>query len=573
MSMIGGRGGRSDDWASPHLRARARAAERLDGPIDPLEATWLDEHLAACTECSAAAADYLAQHRDLRSLRDRVPAPPRDLWARTAASIEREARHRALTTSGRSRGSLLAPYALLAGALVVAVVIGSLTSSQWIPGPVTTAPPVSVASASAPVVAANPTPLAVSPRDVPYMRAEDGTWNLTNLRVEAVCPESDPSCATTEPRETRDIGPLSSPEAVYGSSDGGLIVVGSGEEGSSVVVLAPTKSAAPTETPMPTFSASTSANPTASPTLDASVAPSTTPTDTTSGSPSVAVSPGALGDGLEIARNIEVIDRTAAYAPDGSAFAFTAVPADGSHGPDIYVWRVGSTEAVPVTTDHRSVFGSWSGDTIVGSTVVADDSRDEPTAFVLAGDGDERTLRPESGLAWRPAVDPSGRLAVYWAGALEADGERWATRNGRLVIGRWTDDGDTTGGALPTPLTRNQAEERDESTIAPGPIADWDARWDESGTRLAVWIADDDDPMTGRLSLYVVDPFSGEIDLASPPLGDEPALAGFSIADGRLAWASPAGNAGKANTVKILAWTDAGFGKVETTTGDVLLIR
>ena len=95
----------------------------------------------------------------------------------------------------------------------------------------------------------------------------------------------------------------------------------------------------------------------------------------------------------------------------------------------------------------------------------------------------------------------------------------------------------------------------------------------EAGRRLAIWIADDDDPTVGRLSLYVVDPFNGEIDLANPPLRDEPARAGFSIADGRLAWASPTGNGGKASTVRILAWTDAGFGKVETTKGDVLLIR
>src|SRR5699024_1724282 len=121
------------------------------------------------------------------------------------------------------------------------------------------------------------------------------------------------------------------------------------------------------------------------------------------------------------------IDGTAAYAADGSAFAFTAVPVDGSHGPDIYVWRVGSTEAVPVTTDHRSVFGSWAGETIVGSTVAAEGSRDKPAAFVLPAAGEVRLFRPETGLVWRPTVDPSGRLAVYWAGAVEPDGDRWAT--------------------------------------------------------------------------------------------------------------------------------------------------
>ena len=84
---------------------------------------------------------------------------------------------------------------------------------------------------------------------------------------------------------------------------------------------------------------------------------------------------------------------------------------------------------------------------------------------------------------------------------------------------------------------------------------------------------DADDPTVGTLSLYVVDPFDGRIDLANPPLEDKPALAGFSIADGRLAWAAPAGNSGKTNHVKILAWTNEGFGQVESVAGDFLLVR
>jgi anti-sigma factor RsiW len=573
--MLGGRGGRPDDWTSPHQRAQSRAAERLAGPIDPVEAAWLDDHLESCSDCAAAAMEYVAQRRELRAMRDHAPVPPRDLWARTAASIEREARHRALTGGGRSRGGLLAPYALLAGALVVAVVIGSLTSSRQIPGTATTAPASQGVGPSAPLVATDPTPIAVAPRDVGYVVSQvDGGWEVGNVRVHEVCPESDDACATTEPGETRDIGPLSSPEAVYGSVDGQLIVVGSGEDGSSIVVLAPDESPAPTETSSEAPTATASVILSASPSFDASSAPSVPPSiapPSTSVEPST--SPRADGS-IEIARDIEVIDTTAAYAPDGSAFAFTAAPVDGSHGPDIYLWRAGDREAVPITTDHRSVFGSWSGGMIVGSTVTADGTLNEPAAFVLAGGTTDPVLRPETGLVWRPAVDPNGELAVYWAGTLEPDGDRWVTESGRLVIGRWNGASDTTGGgALPTPLTGNQASERSETTIARGPLGDWDARWDKTGTRLAVWIADEDDPSVGRLSLYVVDPFSGDIDLDDPPLSDEPAAAGFSIADGRLAWAVPSGTSAKADRVKILAWTDAGFGEVETATGDVLLVR
>ncbi len=86
-------------------------------------------------------------------------------------------------------------------------------------------------------------------------------------------------------------------------------------------------------------------------------------------------------------------------------------------------------------------------------------------------------------------------------------------------------------------------------------------------------MADADDPRVGTLSLYVVDPFDGRIDLANPQLEDERALAGFSIADGRLAWAAPAGSSDKAKHVKVLAWTNEGFGQVESAEGDFLLVR
>jgi hypothetical protein len=272
-----------------------------------------------------------------------------------------------------------------------------------------------------------------------------------------------------------------------------------------------------------------------------------------------------------------VVDTTAAYAPNGSAFAFTARPSDGSHGPDIYLWTVGDAKARPITTDHRSVFGSWVGDMVVGSAVVtsADGLTSTPAAFVLATDGQGAVALPQAGLAWRPAVDPTGGAAVYWTGTLEpTDGDLgWRTVAGRLVVGRWSAGTDASDDAAATPLAGDQAVERAETTIAEGPLADWDARWDETGTRLAVWVADAEDPTVGTLSLYVVDPFDGRIDLTGPPLEDERALAGFSIADGRLAWAAPAGSSGKAKHVKILAWTNEGFGQVESAEGDFLLVR
>jgi hypothetical protein len=184
---------------------------------------------------------------------------------------------------------------------------------------------------------------------------------------------------------------------------------------------------------------------------------------------------------------------------------------------------------------------------------------------------------------------------VYWSGLLESspEGIGWTAREGRLVVGRWDDISSTAApsasadpaspdtSASPSaevpataPPVADQPQARSETTIASGPLLDWDARWDETGTRLAVWIADRGNPTTGRLSLYVVDPFDGRIDLAKPPLVDEPALAGFSIAKGHLAWAAPPAAGSTESSVLVLAWTGDDFGQVEgAPSGDVVLVR
>jgi hypothetical protein len=579
MSVLGGRGGRSDDWSTQHDRARARLSERLDGPLDPEESGWLDEHLASCDDCAVTATEYAAQRLELRALRDRMPVPPRDLWARTATSIENEARHRALQAGGGPRRATLAPYALLAGAVAVAVVVGTLTSSQFPPGTTTATPPASNQVAVATDAASPlPTPLAVARKEVEYFsRGDDGQYELNTAQISEVCPAEAGSCTTTEPNEVVSIGPLSSPETVFGSGDAPLVVLGDSANGSSVFAIAkPDKTVGPVATPSlrpsappatPSQTSDTGPTPSASPPVESTPPASSEP-------PTQAPTPAGT---VEIARGLEVVETTAAYAPDGSAFAFTARPSNGSHGPDIYLWTVGEAEARPITTDHRSVFGSWEGDRIIGSTVVTSDDglTNDPAAFAIASDGQMVVSLPQTGLAWRPVVDPTGRAAIYWTGALEptADGTGWRTVAGRLVVGRWNAGSDPSGAPLATPLTGDQSVELAETTIANGPLTDWDARWDETGTRLAVWVADADDSAVGLLSLYVVDPIDGRIDLANPPLPNEPALAGFSIADGRLAWAAPAGNSGKAKHVKILAWTNRGFGQVESEDGDFLLVR
>ena len=616
----GGRGGRSDDWATPHERALAGASERLDGPLPADEATWLETHLADCEACRAAATDFAAQRLELRGLRDRAPQPPRDLWARTAAAIEREAGFRAHQPRSRSIRTLLIPLAALGGTVAVAVVVGTLTSSRLVPGDATPPPSEvdvrsSTPDAASPPLVPGPTPLAVDNERVAWLAIEtDGTVSMNVATVDEVCPPSAAACRDAAEYQARALSLATTPSTVFGSTDGQrLIVVSDGsatDPGGSLVVV-PVSTGAPTATPSPSPSPTPSptTEPTSSPTDEASPTPSVTPSDATA-TPSPSVSPSVSSDpsgAIEIARDVEVVDLTAAYSPGGSEFAFTARPSDGSAGPDIYVWRVGESAAAAVTTDHRSVFGSWSEDLVVGSTAVTDEAGvTTPSAFVLDPATGELRLLVEAGPAWRPVVDPTGWNAVYWRGTLAptADGLGWTAADGALVVGTWPALADEEGepssapsgepvagasqrpGASPSGRPRPSAgsdpsgspdPSAGPTVLADGPVGEWDARWDADGTHLAVWIADPEDPTVGRLSLYVVDPFDGTIDLTDPLLADAPAQPGFSISDGRLVWVEPdAGGdtgASKDGRILILAWNEEGSGTISSASGEVIVVR
>ena len=159
-----------------------------------------------------------------------------------------------------------------------------------------------------------------------------------------------------------------------------------------------------------------------------------------------------------------------------------------------------------------------------------------PRTFIL--DLDARSQRlAHDGAMWRPSVGPGRRTAIWWDGTVKRsdDGMFWVPDTGRLVLGEWPD---AAGGA---------------QVLADGPISDWDARWDDSGTMLAVWIAGDGEHRAGRLSLYSIDPDTGRADLSAPKLDAAPAYAGYSLKPGRLAWSAPKDSGD--TTVEVLAWS------------------
>jgi hypothetical protein len=321
-----------------------------------------------------------------------------------------------------------------------------------------------------------------------------------------------------------------------------------------------TPSTAATVEPSP--SADTTATPTPTPTPSATPEPTPTPTPTSTASPVATVEP-SIAVTLAIVSNVKVVGESAAFSPDGAWFAFTARPSDGSVGPDIYVWHVGDDLARPMTSDHVSVFASWIGGLVVGSRpAAAGPGEVEARSFLLdPATGKESDL---SSPAWRPIVDPAGDRAVTWVGTVKvgSDGLTSIPATGSLVLRGFSKD--------------KGPEPSDAATtvVADGPISEFDARWDETGTWLAVWIADPTDATIGRLTLLHLDPATGQLERPHGAPQDVTALPGFSIEDKRLAWATPPGQGGDGSRVQIVAWTNDAVGAVESNPlNDVVVVH
>ena len=640
---------RPDRGSSAHERARISAARRMDEELPPDESAWLDRHLAECDPCRAIADAYVAQRLELQAWRDTPPVPPRDLWARTAAAIEASARSSARATSGNRRPPLLhrlrpspIPLGAISGVMVVVVVVGaSLLSSRTFQSVVQpTGTQGAVVSPASKSEEPGRTPIALPvTADVSWAVTEDGKLEIFSSRVDEVCATSEaPDCAPIEGGQAATVTlPETELDSVILSPEESELVLfeaATSETGGSVLVVpAPTPPgqtpAPPTATP--SFPTTDPPTPSVPPTVPQTgrIDPSSA-TGTASPTPTGSVDPNAP---LAIATNVVIVGEAASYSADGVWFAFSARPADGSQGPDIYVWRPGWPSAVPVTHDHQSIFSSWVDGRILASRALieSDDATPSAAPDASASPTLEATQTPTPSLApgesavpsvppmahpqaflldpatgqetilegidaWLPSVDPTRRLVVYWDGTLrldEATGE-WQPDEGSLVLAPWPTvpepaaqpsgspsvdasglplDPTATPIATPTfsllspPITGSGSPpprlEEPIAVLASGPLTNWDARWDETGTHLAVWIEDSLDRSLGRLTLHVIDPETSELVEQDEPI-IELALPGFAIGNGRLVWATPGGEDGEGTKVAVVAWTDDAIGSVET---------
>jgi hypothetical protein len=454
------------------------------------------------------------------------------------------------------------PLAPVAGLLVVAVAVGAglLNGVNVLPGPGT--PPGGTTAAAA-------TPIPMTAGDVQVLaRGADGALELRIKRIDEVCPVGEDACGASSGRSDStalaDIGDFENLGAVLSPGSDQLVLLERGGGASGVLVVPVRKVTDPTpapETPRPAATVPPEATPTpvsspeppgasGEPSPEATVEPSPEATPEVTPEPSVAVT--AAPDGtLEIARDVILVGGVAGYSPDGSRFAFTARPADGSAGPDVYLWRTEDAEARRVTDDHASLFAGWSGRRMLVSRIV---DGEPATVLLNPASGDEEAVPKAT--AWRPSVSPDGRTATWWDGGVASsdDGLTWRPVDGRLVLGAWPE-----GGGEP-------------QTLATGRLTDWDVNWDADGTVMGLWTTEGGPGEPGRLSLYAVDPETGMAVLDQPLLEPTPAFDGFSLRNGRLAWNAP-GDDGKA-VLKVRAWSGDTRGELLLPAdSDVTIIR
>ncbi len=343
----------------------------------------------------------------------------------------------------------------------------------------------------------------------------------------------------------------------------------------------PTPSATPadTDTPPPATPSQSTATLTPGQPTPASATPSVAPTSPRSASPSIATStptpsaspsdaapsgpPASAVPGLavlSILDNVHAVGAPPAWSPNGETLAFSAMPVDGSHGPDVYVWSPDDTRAQPITSDHGSFFASWSGNRIVFSRIATDQSGTAvPKTFVIdPGTLEVRAVR--GGLIWLPTVNPRTGQAVAWSGVLAPSSGLPASGAGALYLLDWAKfdpfgpDAAANAGSEPvlTPLDPG----RDAHSA---PVVDWQARWSNDGQVLGVWIADSRGSSWGRLSVLAVDPQTHLIRTKDPLLPATLARRGFTLGVSRVAWVGPS-DENVDGELRIRSWGADGVG-------------
>jgi hypothetical protein len=402
-----------------HASWRELIAARLDRPLTRSETRSLAAHLRACAACREADRDYRQQRALLRALPLRPV--PRNLWPRTSAALDREVA-RGSSRFGRTwrrRGRKFGPSAALMATIASLGVVVGLTAMQLTPA-------VSIASPSVPAPA---TPFAIAPQQLAFVGSDDAHMYVYRTDVGHACPANAAGCAVDEGIVRTPVNLPASVRArnlALSPSGRTLALVGSGGGHDVIAVVLLSDGA---HDPTPPEGTPAPVNPGATPvTVTGPGQPEATPSD----APPVVVA---------ILENVESAGAPPAWSPSGEMLAFSAMPADGSHGPDVYVWSPSDAVARPVTTDHGSYFASWSTSNIVISRLAGvgnGEGSDGASLSTIVMDPSTSEERPVAGPAlWLPVVNPAGTRAIAWRGDLDFASGHPVPSSGALLMIDW----------------------------------------------------------------------------------------------------------------------------------------
>lgn len=614
------------DRRHDHARYRELISDGLDGTLSPGDAAALASHLGECGRCRATERAYRGQRQALRAA-SRPITPPRDLWARTSAALDRE-----VARQGGYAEARIDRRAVLGGMVAVATVASLGLSVNLL-----TTQPADVeraVTASGEPLVVRATPFAVPPEALAFLGSGAEGLTVYSTRVDRVCPAAAIDCIDYQPNAPAVVAlpqRLQPRNLALSPSGGRLAIEGreqGGEEVIAVAVIAPDElarqprsmgGAAPTAgstasaTPFDGALASTTpaalhatpALPSAdTATPDVETAPMATATAAATadaavtGSPAIVAgspAPSLPGDEavISILDDVRTAGAPAAWSADGSALAFSAMPADLSHGPDVYIWRPGDDRAQALTSDHGSYFASWVGSRVVLSRVARDDSappeggppasEEQPSVKTVVIDtltGEERIADGGAGL-WLPAINPGGTHAVGWHGSITWTDTGVEPHEGGLYLADWTlmdpfaehadDDGtEETAPDAATPAAEDEGGARPPTTVrlqAVGPtgaddernVRDWQIRWSADGQVMGYWIADVPDASWGQLTVVRLDPATGRLVHDEPLLRPTLARRAFMVGLNRVAWVAPADEHPEGE-LRIRTWGPDGFG-------------
>ncbi|HVM31028.1 MAG TPA: hypothetical protein VM305_09725 [Candidatus Limnocylindrales bacterium] len=453
-----------------HARFRQLLAARMDLPL-PLDDEWqLTVHLSRCDACRAVEREYREQRRALRQL---APAhPPRDLWARTATALDAEmaaGRDRAGQRSGRG-GSV----ASVAASLSVFGAAALLLMSQL--------PLVDrVEPTRLP-----PTPFAVPRQAVAYVGSGPQGLSIYRTSINNVCPVSAADCVGYHPPPaTLTLSRSIEPSSMALSPSGRELAISgrdSDRDGVIAIVMMPeAPDVLPSQlpaalSPEPRSPEPRSPEPTTTPVAHVSLPPRPDPSDPIDPRLSpfpVDPTPAAGLAVLAILEDALGVGAPPAWSSDGSTLAFSAMPADGSAGPDLYIWRAGDETALRLTHDQSSYFASWSGNRIVASRLAPEEAGESPLATTVVIDLETGEHRPVADLPlWLPQLNGPASHAVAWHGTLAWRGPAAVADSGALYLVEWSAidpfaDPASEPTPAPEPDVPGPAEPYEEPTASP----------------------------------------------------------------------------------------------------------